>query len=185
MGHSLHVQGGAFLLAGLGLLLLPLQWCMAMLLAAAVHELAHLAAVRCFGGQMVDLVITPFGARMTVLPMPPIPEACCALAGPLGSFAMLIFASVFSELALCAAVQGLYNLLPVYPLDGGRIAQALLPEGVCKVLKFLTISGISLVCVWLFWRTDRNPVWLLPVGILWWHGIQRKFPCKESKQAVQ
>ena len=47
-------------------------------------------------------------------------ELICALAGPAGGLILLIFARWIPRIAICAAVQALYNLLPVYPLDGGR-----------------------------------------------------------------
>ena len=48
-------------------------------------------------------------------------ELLAAAAGPVGSLSLLSLSGIFPRLALCGLVQGLFNLLPIYPLDGGRI----------------------------------------------------------------
>jgi Zn-dependent protease len=64
-----------------------------------------------------------------------------------GAEMQLEFVSVFiiANLAL-----GLFNLIPLPPLDGGRIAVGLLPEGAAKVWARLERAGILLVLLLLF-----------------------------------
>ena len=47
-------------------------------------------------------------------------------------------------------VLGLFNLLPIPPLDGGRIAVGLLPEGAAKILAGLERGGIVIVILAVF-----------------------------------
>jgi membrane-associated protease RseP (regulator of RpoE activity) len=54
------------LLLALSLLILPLRWLLAVLLAGAVHELGHYVALRLCGVNVSNLRIGIGGARMTV-----------------------------------------------------------------------------------------------------------------------
>lgn len=92
--------------------------------AAAAHELGHWAAIRLSGGRVAQLRLTVAGAELQVVGfMGYTRELLCAAAGPavnlvlaLGAAQLGLFA--FSGLNL---VMGLFNLLPLGMLDGGRI----------------------------------------------------------------
>ena len=108
---------------GLAVLLLPLRVLLGIVLAAAVHELGHLTAMYFLGVPVLGIVFRPSGARIEAGPMEPGVEVICALAGPVAG-AVTIFAwKWFPELALAGLVQTVFNLIPVYPLDGGRVAR--------------------------------------------------------------
>ena len=107
------------------ILLIPAPWLLGAVAAACVHEMGHILAVLLLGGSVHRIVIGPFGAKIHAAGIDGYREAFCALAGPLGSFLCLLVIRRFPVLGLCALVQGSFNLLPIYPLDGGRALSCL------------------------------------------------------------
>ena len=118
-----RVEGGAWIVLGLAVLLLPLRVLLGIVLAAAIHEIGHLAAMYFLGVPVLGIVLRPGGARIEAGPMEPGEEVICALAGPVAG-AVTIFAwKWFPELAVAGFIQTVFNLIPIYPLDGGRVAR--------------------------------------------------------------
>ncbi len=110
-----------------------------------VHELAHAKAAQRFGLQIRGITLFIFGgvAEMTDEPPTPRSEFVVAIAGPLASIALgLLFAvaaAVGSRLDWSISVLGvlqylawinfivvLFNLVPAFPLDGGRVLRSVL-----------------------------------------------------------
>ena len=117
---SLQISGTMMLSGALMLLVLPLQWVAAVLAAALWHELCHIFAVRLCGGSVHSMNVGDSGTVLECRAMTAGKELICVLAGPLGSILLLCLVTWFPRLALCGCFHGLYNLIPVYPLDGGR-----------------------------------------------------------------
>ena len=117
---EVRIHGSACLLWAFLLLCVPLRWLLSSLAAACFHELCHYAALRLIGGKILSLQIQANGTTMEIVPLPSEKELICALAGPMGSMLLLLLIQVFPRVALCAGLQGIFNLLPLYPLDGGR-----------------------------------------------------------------
>ena len=109
--------------------LLAALWCMdqtgvlpLFLLAAAVHEAGHLLILHLSGGRLHRLVLTGCGAVLhCALPADRFACAAVCLAGPAASFALTAAAGTAGawRLAGASALLGLFNLLPMPPLDGG------------------------------------------------------------------
>ena len=119
---NFQIDGAACLLGALALLMLPIHWIAAAVIAAGVHEACHLIALKLCGCRLAGFSIGSSGATIETEPLSPVAEMICSLAGPLGSLALLLVARWMPHIALCAAVQGIFNLLPVPALDGGRAA---------------------------------------------------------------
>ena len=119
------ISPSACIFAAITILLLPLRWIFAAFLAAAVHELFHILAVYLCGGKVYDLSIGDRGAVMHTDGMSTCKTLICVLAGPLGSLLLVLFIRWIPRIAFCALFQAAYNLLPIYPLDGGRVARCI------------------------------------------------------------
>ena len=125
---KLRSTGGFWLLVGALLLAAPLSLVGWTLLACVVHEAGHLLAIRALGSRVEELRLTGLGAVM-------IPrgsfgygaECLVALAGPVASLLLALVTSPWNQtLAGVSLVLGLFNFLPLAPLDGGRVLGAVL-----------------------------------------------------------
>jgi stage IV sporulation protein FB len=120
------VDDGVWVFWAVLLLILPLELVFSAFFAAAVHELFHIATIRLLGGKVYGIRMGIFGAVIESCALSRKKEFLAAMAGPVGSLSLLLFVHVLPVLGLFGFVQGLYNLIPVYPMDGGRIAHILL-----------------------------------------------------------
>lgn len=177
---KLRLDGRACWCWALMLLILPLKWLTAAFLAACFHELCHFAAVKLCGGEVLSVTVGATGAEMEVYDLGNRGECISALAGPAGSILLLILAPVFPTVAVCALVQGLYNLLPIWPLDGGRAVRCLLAQlcprhgaQIAAGIEAAVMTAIFLLFV-IFWRG----MLVLPGLMLIHRIILRKRPCK-------
>lgn len=193
MERFFPLSGAACIGAALLVLALPLPWLAAAVSAAAVHELCHYLAVILTGGCVRSLSVTTGGALMNTLPMPPERELICALAGPVGSFLLFLTYPVFPRTALWGLVQGIYNLLPVYPMDGGRALYCsltlLLPEEqaarICRLAGMVT-AGVILASG--FFAALRLKLGFAPLALsclILARMFRRKIPCIVDKLALQ
>ncbi len=103
------------------------------LAACVLHELGHIAAAAAFGGRVERLSLTMVGAELRIdyyIPLTYVQDSLVALAGPGANLlAGGLFLALNWELvaALTLAV-GIFNLLPILPLDGGRVVYGLIAD---------------------------------------------------------
>lgn len=180
MGPQIRIDPAFFLLSAFSVLVVPLNWLCAAVAAAVFHELCHYAAIRLCGGRVNALALGTSGTVMGTSPMDMGAEVICAAAGPAGSLFLLIFAHRMPQLALCGAVQGMYNLLPVYPLDGGRVVRCLVSEKIFLRIQWAAIALLLLtgaVCSIHFNLGAMPGLFALLAAI---RALARKFPCKDA-----
>ena len=116
-----QIRGRALVFLSLWLLLVPLRWVAGAALAATIHELGHLTALWLWSVPVQGMELDIAGAVIRTAPLTQREELWCALAGPLAGALGCLFWRWFPEAAACAAVQTVFNLIPLYPLDGGRV----------------------------------------------------------------
>lgn len=183
----IRVQPSALILMAALLLLLPLDWLIVALLAAAVHELGHLAVIYAFGSRPEFLSIGFFGAQIHTGPLDNRAEFFCAAAGPAASLFLLSLCRFFPRLALCGAVQGMFNLIPVHPMDGGRMLRCFLrrlcprrAEEIVHIVHCLAICGLlALSLIAAICRRDGFLPVLVCITVLC-KLLLSKIPCKSA-----
>lgn len=187
------VSGAACVLLALMVLVLPLKWLLAALLAAAVHEGFHIAAVYLLGGQIHGLSLGSGGAVISAAPMSQGRELFCVLAGPVGSLILLLFARWIPRTAVCALIQSAYNLLPFLNLDGGRALRCLLalflPEKTADRICGGVQSGFAACLILLgLYAALRLALGWMPLMAALYISIKGgaiKIPCKSAGIGVQ
>lgn len=137
-----------------------------------LHEFGHAFAARSYGVKTRDILILPLGglARLERIPKKPIVEFVITIAGPLVNLAIAIVLGIISyimgpieadvsfavPLQQLASVHGFiqtiavlnvmlffFNLIPAFPMDGGRLVRSLLAMrfGHVRATRFATLLG--------------------------------------------
>lgn len=120
MPVSVKIQPGGYLLLAVLILTVPVPWIAAAVFAAYIHELCHIMTILLCKNSVFAITVGALGAKIHTAPLSPLQEFLCAMAGPCGSLLLTVLARWLPRVAVCGLVQGLFNLIPVYPLDGGR-----------------------------------------------------------------
>ncbi len=142
---------------------------------AVIHELGHFIASEKYGYALRKITLMPYGAIIegNALDIRFKHEVFIAIAGPLVNFAVAVCfialwwvfpaiypytdLAVFANLSICVI-----NLLPCYPLDGGRVILSLLSVKTKRstALRIVKVAGvvISMLGVLLFIYTAFNSV---------------------------
>ena len=107
-----------------------------------LHELGHAMAARQFGIPTRDITLLPIGglAALERMPRNPFQELWIAIAGPLVNVAIAtmlliglvvadvtsatMFGSFMWRLALANVVLVVFNMIPAFPMDGGRVLRS-------------------------------------------------------------
>ncbi|MFG0294992.1 MAG: site-2 protease family protein [Maioricimonas sp. JB045] len=172
----------------------------AVFTCVVLHELGHALAARRYGIPTRDISLLPIGgvARLERLPDKPEQELVVALAGPavnvvilavLGGISLAILGPAqllgssrvgvdfIRNLLMVNAAMVVFNMLPAFPMDGGRVLRAVLAMGIDygRATNIAANIGkglaVALAVVGLFWL--ENPI-LAFIGVFVFFGANNE-----------
>lgn len=174
-----------------------------------LHELGHALTARRYGIGTRDITLLPIGglARLERMPEDPVQELVIALAGPAVNvvLAFLLFGihfavAGFENIAQVSMVGGNYlatfmwinvflaafNMLPAFPMDGGRVLRALLATQMnyVRATKLAASIGQGMAFVFGFAGLFINP-FLVIIALFVWMGAAQEASMVELKSALQ
>ena len=174
-----------------------------------LHEFGHAFAARGFGIATPDITLLPIGgvARLARIPDKPWQELVVAVAGPLVNVviaAALIFVvhrsaelehlqylesprvELLSKLASVNVMLVLFNLIPAFPMDGGRILRALLAMAMpySQATQVAAWIGQGLAVVFAIFGLFGNPL-LIFIAFFIFAGAQQEAAITRAKGSPQ
>ena len=181
-------------------------------LTVLLHELGHALTATKFGIKTKDITLLPIGglARLERIPEKPSEELMVAFAGPLVNIALALVTSMFislpnsSEEMVAQLANGVnannfflnfylvnillafFNLIPAFPMDGGRVLRALLSFKLKRHIatKIAARIGQLLALGFIFLGFFSNPFFIF-IGIFVFIGAQIESEYTESKHILK
>jgi Zn-dependent protease len=168
-------------------------WLTIVLLGVVVlHELGHSLVAKHYGVRVLDITLWPLGgmARMESIPEDTRIETAIALAGPLVNFLLaglslpVLFAGgmpayLAQQFLVVNLILGTFNLVPAFPMDGGRVLRAFLGRNgdwvgaTERAVKIGRVCAIAMIVLGFVPIAGRWLCMLPLVGVfVWWAGAQ-------------
>ncbi len=165
-----------------------------------LHESSHVAAARSLGLRVGRVELYPFGGQADIPDLElagPLAEVLVAIAGPLANLAALAAAALLLRYGIATTARGdllfdvnlamlAVNLLPAYPLDGGRIFHALRSRAIGwspagrEALALGRLIAFTLALGGIVAQLAGYPGWevIVLAGVILWaqRGIERRLP---------
>ena len=173
-----------------------------------LHEYGHALTARKYGIKTRDITLYPIGgvARLERMPEKPIEELWVALMGPAvnvviaaGLFAYLFVTNSLVPLTDLTVASGsflerlltvnislvLFNLIPAFPMDGGRVLRAFLAMRMeyVRATQIAANVGQGMAFLLGFWGLFNNP-FLLFIAFFVWIGASQEAGMVQMKNSI-
>jgi stage IV sporulation protein FB len=187
-----------------------------LFLSVTLHELGHSLQALKYGVKVRDITLMPMGglAQMEEIPEDPNKELRIAIAGPLVNFgiaALLIgvgallnaralvsleelqaslgqvsWSGLLAYLTSANLMLGFFNLIPAFPMDGGRVLRALLAKKMdhAKATKIAAQVGQGLALLMGLWGFMSGSWTLVIIAIFVWMGAGQESQGTQVKHTL-
>ena len=184
---------------GAGAVLESVLFLLALFGCVLLHELGHAVAAARYGIRTRDIILLPIGglARLERMPTDPRQELVVAIAGPLVNVAIaailwvwlsltgtlvpadqvgLTVGPFFERLLVVNLGLVVFNLLPAFPMDGGRVLRSVLAMrvGPLKATRIAATIGKAMAGLFALVGIFFNPFLLLIAFFIWTGASQER-----------
>jgi len=184
---------------------------LALFLCVVLHEFGHALTARRYGIHTRDITLLPIGgvARLERIPRVPYQELLVALAGP--AVNLVIAAVLFAALAITRhsmadadveligsgsnpvasmmkinVMLAVFNMLPAFPMDGGRVLRALLAMWIPRVraTRIASVLGQAMAILFGIWGLFGQP-FMLFIALFVFMGAMQEYQTTRFEAAVE
>jgi len=188
-----YIQPTFYLWISVILIIISLRWSVAWLLASFVHEIGHYLAIIALRRNVYGIHLRAASVVFETDIDNYVTDFVCAAAGPFAGLLLVALSPWFPRIAICAAVQSMYNLLPFPNFDGGRMLRSVLSAflhektaaRVCHIVAVCFVIAVAGIIVYVGCLIHGIFGALLLGGLLIWKSGLVKIPCKSGKPIVQ
>src|SRR6516162_3063079 len=182
---------------------------LALFACVLLHEFGHAFAARAFGIQTPDITLLPIGgvARLSRIPEEPWQELIVAVAGPIvnvviaAALVLVVHGTapldqlesiedprieLLGKLASVNIMLVLFNLIPAFPMDGGRVLRALLamvmPYARATWVAARIGQGLAIcLAVYFIFSPSKDPI-LIFIALFVFYGARQEAAMTRTRQ---
>lgn len=185
---------------------IELCFLLTMFLCVVLHEFGHALTAKMYGIKTEDIILLPIGgvARLRQMPENPVQELVIAVMGPVVNvvIALLLFAFLYSQygpmyfsleqlellgfsnwtgflplLMISNILLVVFNMIPAFPMDGGRVLRALLSMGFgrLKATRMASLIGQAICIIFIVGGLYYEAYTLSIIGVFIFLGASQEY----------
>lgn len=189
--------------------IIGVSFMLALFLCVLLHEFGHAFAARRFGIRTPDITLLPIGgvARLERMPSSPWQELVIAVAGPAVNVAIVVVllgvlggvprvgdllngrgdGGILQALLFVNVMLIVFNMIPAFPMDGGRVLRALLATRMPHARATLIAARVGQGVAVLFgvWAATSGNFILLLIALFVFMGAQQELAYARFRQQAR